>query len=92
MLGREVGVSQAAVAAWENCVNEPPSEMVFKLEQKLALRPGALSSHLGYLPLSVTASRAKPDTIEAILRDSHLGEVEKKAMLGLYRSLAPRAR
>jgi transcriptional regulator with XRE-family HTH domain len=88
-LGNQVGASQAAVAAWEKAVNVPDPETVFRLERTLGLRAGELSIHLGFLPLNARDVKIpKADVVESILRDPRLGDVERRALLAAYRSLA----
>jgi transcriptional regulator with XRE-family HTH domain len=82
--------SQAAIASWERGMHAPDPQVVFLVERKLGARPGELSQYLGYIPndaAGANGARAKADTVEAILRDPRLSEADRKAMLGLYRSL-----
>ncbi len=85
-LGLEMGVSQAAVAAWESGTNIPNNETIFKLEARLSLRAGQLSQHLGVLPLG--ASRpGRFGVIEAILRDHQISEENKRVLLATYHAM-----
>lgn len=85
-LGLEVGVSQAAVAAWEAGVNVPAPPTVFQLEVRLGLRAGQLSQHLDFLPLGAPRP-TKVDVVEAILR-SDLSHENKQVLIATYNVMA----
>lgn len=60
-LGELLGVGQSAVSSWELGEAEPPVETVYFIEEVLKVRPGVLSKHLGWLPLTIlTARRGGP--------------------------------
>jgi transcriptional regulator with XRE-family HTH domain len=88
-LGAQLGSSQASVASWERGTYIPDPEVVFRLERKLGVRPGALSQHLGYLPIEAAGGTLVPtvDVAEAILKDTHLGEAEKRGLIAAYRAM-----
>ena len=85
-----VEVSQTGVAAWEAGRAAPEPDKVFRLEAVLELRPGHLSQHLGYGPLD--GGPITPTVESAVLADPMLDDVDREAVLGLYRSLAARRR
>jgi transcriptional regulator with XRE-family HTH domain len=79
-LGERCGVSQAAVGLWEAAANEPSPDMVWSIEKCLALGPGTLSRHLGYLP----ADEA-PSFEAAVDADPLLLPVVKRSLIAFYR-------
>ena len=86
VVGREAPWAQTAVSQWLRGVTTPEPEVVFAMERALALRPGDLSRHLGYLPVG---SRAEPVGVEqAIQADPRLSDRVKRALTLTYRELA----
>lgn len=86
-LAAKINVSaQSSVSAWKLGQAEPERETVFAIERALGVRPGHLSRHLGYLP--VTASKVKISTTEeAILADPALDDNAKQIVLSTYRAI-----
>jgi len=72
-----------AVGAWERAIWAPSPEKVFEIERLLALTPGTLSSHLGYLPVT----GAQPSVLAAIDADPKLTSESKELLVGMYKSL-----
>lgn len=93
-LAKLIGRSQAAVAGWENGPNTPPVPTTFAIERALELAPGALSQHLGFMPVS--AAGARPPAVpvdEAIMRAADLDDVGRKGLIAAYLAMrSPRAR
>lgn len=83
-LAEPLGVSWHAVGTWEKGVWAPAPEKVFEVERLLALPPGTLSRHLGYLPLR----SAQPGVQAAIDADPRLDEKGKQLLTEMYRALA----
>jgi len=85
-LGATVGIGQGQVSAIENGAREMtlPQE-VFAIETALGLPAGALSFHLGYMPVGAT-----PPSVEAgIAADDTLDDAQKNlvaAYLAFIRS------
>ena len=53
-LADRLGVGRATVSRWANGEGEPPAPRhVFAAEEALGQAPGALSRHLGFVPVSV---------------------------------------
>lgn len=83
-LADAIGVKQGAVSQWVSGTRQPPLDTTFELERLLGQRPGALTRHLGYLPLDAVKSVA---TVESsIVEDGTLTEPEKQMLLGAYRA------
>jgi hypothetical protein len=76
-------VTWHAVGTWEKAIWAPAPAKVFEIERLLALPPGSLSRHLGYLP--VTGAQAS--VTSAIDSDPKLDEHAKGLLTGMYRSL-----
>lgn len=83
------GVSQSNVSGWEVGRWAPEPEVVFAVERALKLPGGSLSQHLGYVPAKATT---KPADVEAAILGSRLDEIDRRALIGLYRQLARRRR
>lgn len=91
-LGEELGgVTQSAISAWKAGAAEPAPRTVFAIEQALALPPGHLARHLGYLP--VDGSPPPPSSFqEIVLGDPLLDDLQKQAFLALYHVFVDRGR
>lgn len=50
-LSAAMGVTERAIRSWIRAERVPAPQVVFTLEERLALTPGTLSRHLGYLPV-----------------------------------------
>lgn len=86
---REAGfsITDTQVDRWIKGVSEPQRPMVTALEQLCDLNPGALSRHLGWLPLD-TGKAGKTVTVEeAVMADKSLGARERRVVLDLVRGL-----
>ena len=86
-LGRAAGVSKSAVAQWENGRSLPVPTKVLDLERALELKPGTLSRLLGYLPITTGDDKTGIDVIEAIRRDTRLGEDGQELLITMYQQL-----
>lgn len=71
---------QAAAQSWVAGKSEPLRAKVTELEQFLELEPGALSRHLGWLPVG---SPPILDLEAAVLADERLSEDQKVIVLGI---------
>jgi transcriptional regulator with XRE-family HTH domain len=86
-LATALGVSHTAVSQWEVGRSLPSPAKVPDLERALELEPGALSRLLGYLPIASGDDKASLDVIEAIRRDTRLGEQGQELLITMYRQL-----
>lgn len=77
-------MSVPALDHWLKNKVEPTRRKVFAAEEVLGLEPGALSRHLGYLPLSALPVV----TLDQLLKqETRLRARDREAILGLYRVL-----
>ena len=77
------GMAQSAISNWVAGEAVPGHDVVFRAERVLQLPPGYLSRHLGYVPAE---HAAPPSSVEdAVDEDPLLGEVQRQALLALYR-------
>lgn len=82
-LADAVGVRQNTVSRW--CKDETPEPArVFQIEDALGVEPGALSHHLGYMP--VGSDRVPCTIIDAVRDADELEPFHRKALLDVYRS------
>lgn len=58
------GISPERLSQYATGRHEPPRAAVFALERVLKLKPGALSRHLGYLPVDARAVRTFEDVVD----------------------------
>ena len=65
----------------------PVPAKVPNLERALELEPGTLSRLLGYLPITSGDDKTTLDVIEAIRRDTRLGEHGQELLIAMYRQL-----
>lgn len=81
---------QSSISAWTTGTALPPDvETVFRLEQALKLRPGHLSRHLGFLPIT----KLPPVTVaDAVLGDSRLDATAQRILLVTYKELVAAAK
>ena len=86
-LGSVAGVSKSAAAQWESGRSLPVPAKVPGLERALELEPGTLSRLLGYLPITSGDDKTTLDVIEAIRRDTRLGEHGQELLIAMYRQL-----
>lgn len=86
-LAERAGVSQSNVSGWEQGKWTPDPDAVFTVERALRLAPGTLSVHLGYVPAK-ELDRAVD--VEAAILTSSLDELDRRALVGLYRQLRRR--
>lgn len=82
-LADHLGVSQAAVSGWVTGKSEPTRAKVFATEKALKLKPGSLSSILGYLPKDAKPIRTVEEAIEF---DAGLSSAAKELLRGAYRN------
>lgn len=80
-----LGTTQSTVSAWKRGQCEPDMDTVFALEELLGLRPGHLSRHLGYLP--VTVEIALPTVEDTISRSDLADDVGKKLTLMCWQTM-----
>lgn len=85
-LADALGTGQATVSSWIHGKAEPSPETVFWAERVLKMAPGALSRHLGYLPLE--ALDGQIDAEDAIRRSPDLDSDGRKLVLVTYRTMA----
>lgn len=83
-LAAAVGVKQNTVSRWVNGSLTPEHFRVFEIERTLNVPPGALSVHLGYLP--VPADRVPCTIVDAIREAPELQDFHREALLSVYRS------
>lgn len=87
-LAQRIEVSQSNVSAWESGRWGPEPTQVFELERALGIAAGTLSHHLGF---GAIAADVAPCSVErAVLEDDLLDDLDKRALLGMYRELASR--
>lgn len=83
-LAKRLGdVKQNSVSSWLGGRYEPKRETVWRVEDVLGLEPGALSKHLGYIPVGAAPSVSVE---EAIAASSDLDEQAKQMLLGAVRA------
>lgn len=58
-------VTESAVSLWLGAKSEPSRRKVFAMERVLGVPPGALSRHLGYLPVEAVPARNIEDALVA---------------------------
>lgn len=75
--------SAQAMGHWLTGAAEPTRAKVYALEKVLAMKPGALSRLLGYLPVEAQAARTVAQAIES---DPALTEDQRKMLLAAYRA------
>lgn len=78
-VARHVGLTDDAVRKWMTGKSEPAPHIVFAVEQLLAVAPGDLSRHLGYVPVGTTSVTA------AIDADERLTPKDRRLLVRLYR-------
>lgn len=76
--------AQSAAQSWMTGAVEPLRPKVVELEQFLELEPGALSRHLGWLPINAPAM---PDLEATVLADARFSEDQKVLLLKLISQL-----
>jgi transcriptional regulator with XRE-family HTH domain len=86
-VGDLLGVTQQLVGNWEQASREPSVQAACQLEVVLGVEPGALTKHLGFLPLTAAGKIIEHGVIDSILADPTLGDSDRKALLGVYRAL-----
>ncbi len=75
--------ARRAANDWLSGKREPSRPQVLAIEELVGVEPGALSRHLGWLPLGAPAIA---DTELAILADPGLKPIEAKAVIAVLRS------
>lgn len=78
-VARHVGLTDDAVRKWLSGKSEPNPHVVFAVEELLAVAPGDLSRHLGYVPVGTVSVPA------AIDADELLGPKDRRLLIRLYR-------
>lgn len=73
-------VSPDMVARWMRGMNEPPPWRIFAVEELLRLPPGALSRHLGFVPVGIVS------VLAAIDADPDLKEWDRQLLRQMYQS------
>jgi len=86
---REAGfsITDTQVDRWIKGVSEPQRPMVTALEQLCDLSPGALSRHLGWLPLNAGKAAKVATVEEAVMADKTLGARERRVIVDMVRGL-----
>jgi transcriptional regulator with XRE-family HTH domain len=88
-----LGTSQGALTAWENARALPDMpETIWKLEEVLQMRPGALSRLLGYLPVTTETTSEKPTFEEAVTSDPLLSPDDRDMLLEIYKIMISKRR
>jgi transcriptional regulator with XRE-family HTH domain len=94
--GREVAkrmrvekISQGSVSAWLAGKQTPGTDAVFAMERLLAVPPGALSRHMGYLPLSAVEVQT---VAEAIAVDPDLTAESRIVLTAAWQAACAAAR
>lgn len=86
-LGARIGYTQRGISGLLTGRSLPQTPQVtFRLEEALNLEPGALSRHVGYLP--VGNDRLAVSVAEAILADAGLDDEARSLMLQTYEAMA----
>ncbi len=83
VLKRDEPFRQTTVSSWMRGDTDPTPEIVFAMERVLGLRPGDLSRHLGYMPVSVHPAPVGVE--QAIAADPKLSARFKRALIATYR-------
>jgi len=86
---REAGfsITDTQVDRWLRGMSEPQRPMVTALEQLCDLSPGALSRHLGWVPLNAGKAGNVVTVEEAVMADKSLGARERGVILDVVRGL-----
>ncbi len=79
--GRPSVYAQPSVSGWLDSIDKQPPSRIFLIEQALGCKPGAISRHLGYLPVEAKAVRTVPDALAA---DARLDDISRRILLGAY--------
>lgn len=79
--GRDSVYTQPTVSGWLDNIDRQPPTRIFLIEQALGCKPGAISRHLGYLPVEAKAVRSVQDALAA---DARLDEVARRILLAAY--------
>jgi transcriptional regulator with XRE-family HTH domain len=82
--------TQSAVSAWITGRSEPAADTVFACEVATGVGPGALSCHLGYLPLD--AAGAPPRIEDLVAGSGDLDDDGKHMVLTVWRTATRHAR
>lgn len=82
-LAEGVGATQSVVSTWVNGTYRPAPPMVSDIEVFLGVRPGTLTRHFGFLPLTFDQSTPSP-VPDAIAADPDLTDEQGAAMIALY--------
>lgn len=85
--GRESPYSQPTAGDWIKRPELLTPARLFAIERALELEPGSLSRLFGYVPADAAPATSVEDAIEA---DPRLTRVERKALIGAYRSTIER--
>jgi transcriptional regulator with XRE-family HTH domain len=82
--------TQSAVSAWITGKSEPAADTVFACEVATGVGPGALSRHLGYLPLD--AAGAPPRVEDFVANSDELDDDGKHMVLTVWKTATRHAR
>jgi transcriptional regulator with XRE-family HTH domain len=80
-IAEEAGVSKSMVSRWLGGDNDPDPDQVFAIERACKLPGGALSQHLGYVPVGASS------VLPSIESDPALTPRDRKLVANLYLSL-----
>lgn len=80
-LAQALGRAQSTISTWIAGNATPAPQVVFAIERHLQVPPGALSQHLGYVPVSADDE----PVIDAIMRDRRLSDEQRDTLISLFR-------
>lgn len=89
-LAEALGTTQPAISAWITGRSEPAADLVFACEVVTGVGPGALSRHLGYLPLDAVG--APPRVEDLVANSDQLDDDGKHLVLTAWRAAVRHAR
>ena len=89
-LADALATTQSAVSAWITGKSEPAADTVFACEVATGVGPGALSRHLGYLPLDAVA--AQPRVEDLVANSDQLDDDGRHLALTVWRTAVRHAR
>lgn len=74
---------QPTISGWESGASEPDPDVVFEIERRLGLKPGALSKFLGYVPVAAVAVAGGFE--DAVEGDPYLDPDDREFLLNAYK-------
>lgn len=79
-LAQVMTVSTSTVGNWERGENMPAPDVVFRLEEVVGLPAGALSKHLGYVPLGAEGT-GPLSLLECVENSTEVSEDDRETLL-----------